>query len=500
MKTQLALVLPVFLILTAALLFLTGACGSDSTPPAKPVAKATPTAGMPFAYVDVAGPMGYTMRNRTGRDRAKDLIVEAMPPGIAVGDFNGDGWMDMFGPNGNLVKGVNVNQQTPILLSDDEAPRNALYMNREGKRFEDVAKEAGVDGTRWSFGAVAGDIDNDGDTDIFLCNWGKNRLYLNDGTGKFTDVALEAGAAGASRDWSAGAALFDYDGDGDLDIYVAQYADMHAAMADPELVRINPKTGEMNGRTCDWRGLKVYCGPLGLMPQNDVLLESQLAQTGELTFKDVTKKAGLFIEINAESNKEGSRGPYYGFQPIVWDIDGNGHPDVFVANDSVRNVCWMNNGDGTFEDHAEEMGLAVSLDDFVPQASMGVNIADINGDGLQDVVISEFSHDQFNMLVGHRLKDGRVVFDEKSAQTRIREFTFAALGWGVGLLDPDHDGDIDVFFACGHVYPEVNTRPNTGTTYDQLNLMILNLRQDPLKFENVTAKAGPGIASMRRPS
>jgi len=494
------LLLPAALLVSLlfALPAMLGGCGGDNGA-SKKVPAVTPSSGLDFAFVDVAGPMGYTLRNRTGKDRQKDLILGAMPPGIAVGDFNGDGWMDLYCPNGNRVVRYDRKTQRPVLLPEEEAPRNALYWNRGGERLEEGAEAAGVDDRSWSFGAIAGDVDNDGDTDIYLCNWGSNKLFLNDGKGKFTEIAQQAGAAGGNLDWSAGACFVDYDNDGDLDIYVAQYGDVQDMFGRPELVRVAPD-GSIDGRNCDWRKLRVYCGPLGLKPVNDVLLENQFAETGKVVFRDATKKAGIWRKVNPASYTEASEGPWYGFQPIAWDVDSDGDQDIFVANDSVRNVCWINQGDGTFEDQAEEMSLAMSMDDYHPQASMGVNLADINGDGIQDVVVSEFSHDQFNLLVGTRLPDGRVVYDEKSAQTRLREFTFSALGWGVLVFDPDLDGDVDIFFACGHVYPEVDQFVAQETTYEQLNLLILNERLAPLKFRNVTAQAGPGVADVRRSS
>ena len=473
-------------------------CGDDEEP-VKPVPKAAAAEGLGFAYVDVAQAMGYTLRNRTGKDRQKDIILEAMPPGIAVGDFDGDGWMDMYCPNGNRVARYDIERKRPVLLSAEESPRNALYWNREGKRFEDGAAAAGVDDTSWSFGAVAGDIDNDGDTDLYLCNWGANRLYLNDGTGKFEDVAATTGAAGGPRDWSSGACLFDYDNDGDLDIYIAQYADVDEMFQRPDIVKV-AADGSFNGRVCEWRKLAVYCGPTGLRPLNDVFLHNDLVETGKLRFRDVTKAAGIWREHDEKSATEQSAGPWYGFQPVAWDIDGNGFMDVVVANDSVPNAAWMNQGNGKFIDQAEEMSFAVSMDDYQPQASMGVNIADINHDGIQDLIMSEFSHDQFNLLMGVRLPDGRVVFEEKSERTQLRNLTFLALGWGSMLFDADLDGDTDIFFACGHVYPAVDQFVGQETTYEQYNLLILTESTKPIRFRDATAIAGPGIANVRKAS
>jgi len=490
-----AVLLLATLVLAAGLL---PACSDDEkTPAAVPTAEAA--AGVGFAYVDVAGAMGYTLRNRTGKDRQKDIILEAMPPGIAVGDFNGDGWMDLYCPNGNRVARYDAKLKRPLLLTQEESPRNALYWNRGGKRLDDGAAEAGVDDRSWSFGAVAGDIDNDGDTDIYLCNWGANRLYLNDGEGKFTDVAVSTGSAAGPRDWSSGACLFDYDNDGDLDIYIAQYADADDMFTRPDIVRV-AADGSFNGRVCEWRKLSVYCGPTGLRPLNDVFLHNDLVETGKLGFRDVSKSVGIWRPHNEKSATEQSAGPWYGFQPVAWDIDGNGFMDVVVANDSVPNVAWMNQGNKTFQNQAEEMSLAVSMDDYQPQASMGVGLADMNQDGIQDIVISEFSHDQFNLLMGTKLPDGRVVYDEKSDRTQLRNLTFLALGWGTVLFDADLDGDTDIFFACGHVYPEVDQFVGQETTYEQYNLLILTERTRPMRFRDVTSVAGPGIADIRRAS
>ena len=484
----------------ACLVLVLAACGDREDakkPEVVPIAKAA--GGVGFAYVDVAEAMGYTLRNRTGKDRQKDIILEAMPPGIAVGDFDNDGWMDLYCPNGNRVIRYDRERKLPVQLEGDDAPVNALYWNRGGRRLEEGAKAAGVDDRTWSFGAVAGDIDNDGDTDIYLCNWGPNRLYLNDGKGRFTDVAPTAGAAGHPRHWSSGACLFDYDNDGDLDIYIAQYADPDEMFTREAIVKVNPD-GTFDGRRCMWRKLDVYCGPTGLVPLNDVFLHNDLMETGKLAFRDRSKEVGITRPYNDASPTDQSMGPWYGFQPVAWDLEGDGDLDVMVANDSVRNVMWVNRGDGTFVDQAEELSLAVSMDDFNPQASMGVALGDIDQNGVQDIVISEFSHDQFNLLMGTRLPDGRVVYDEKAAVSRLREFTFLALGWGTLLFDPDLDGDTDIFFACGHVYPEVDQFKGQETTYEQYNLLILTERVKPLRLRDATAVAGPGISDIRRSS
>lgn len=483
--------IPAVLPLLALLPLLAGAgCGGEKEAPAPPAA--APQGGLAFSFVDVAAPMGYRMRNRSGKDGIKEFILEAMPPGIAVADFDGDGFMDMFCPNGNDIVRFDPKLQKVTFLPEDATPRDALYWNRGGTRFEDGARAAGVDDPHWSFGACAGDLDNDGRPDIFVCNFGPNRLFRNRGDGTFEDVAERAHCQGDPRAWSTGACFFDYDRDGDLDIYVARYADIYDILGNPALTKIAPD-GVPHGRSCDWRGLKVYCGPLGLRPLNDSLYRNLLAEKGTLDFEDVTRAAGMWFEENEKSRTESSFGPFYGFQPTAWDIDGDGWLDLFVANDSVPNTCFMNQRDGTFRNRAVEMSLDVSQTDYTSQACMGVALGDMDRDGIQDLVVTNFSHDQFNLMLGKRLGNGMAVFNERADKTGFREMTFKQLGWGAVLFDPDLDMDLDLFCACGHVYPEVDNFPNQQTSYRQRNLLVLNESTDRLKVRDVTSLAGPGL-------
>ncbi|MFQ5843853.1 MAG: CRTAC1 family protein [Planctomycetota bacterium] len=476
------------LIGAGAVFFVLAARGVDGEAPPP----AAPRAGLGFAYVDVASELGYRMRNRTGKEAQKQLIVEAMPPGIAVADFNRDGTMDLYCPNGTDIQSYDAKRDRFRFLPPDLAPRNALYWNLDGRRFVNGAKEAGVDDPAWSFGTVAGDLDNDDWPDIFLCNWGPNRLYRNRGDGTFTEIAVQAGVAGDPRAWSCGACLVDYDRDGDLDLYVAQYADLYELVRNPEYSIVGPD-GRIEARTCRWRGIPVYCGPLGLRPHNDRLYKNLVRETGELRFEDVTKQAGVFIPESPRMRTESSEGPYYGFQPVAWDINGDGWQDIFVANDSVSNLAWMNRGGKRFVDEALQLNLAMSQTDYVAQASMGVAVADVSRDGRMDVSITEFSHDHFNLLVCREIGAGEVVFDERALRSGLREITFFKLGWGALLYDPDLDGDLDLFFACGHVYPEVDRHPAQQTSYRQRNMLILNEDPVQLRFRDVTADAGPGL-------
>ena len=490
MKPALFLLLAVLAAVTATFT----SCADDSEDSANVVELVAPEGDLNFAYVDVAAETGYTMRNRSGTDTEKEYILEAMPPGIAVADFNGDGWYDLYCPNGNKIVSYDQPSHTIRLNTDSSRPRNELYLNRKGKRFEAVGKAAGVDDPGWAFGAIAGDVDNDGDPDLFVCNWGANLLYLNDGTGKFKEVGVSAGVAGDPRHWSLGPCFVDIDNDGDLDLYVAQYADMDAMLRNPKITQL--VDGKYTGRTCVWRRLEVYCGPTGLRPLNDVVFKNMLVETGELKFEDVTKKAGCWLKYDPKrSETTESPGPYYGFQPVAFDINQDGWQDIFVANDTQENLCWINQKDGTFKNDALVRGLARSMDDFTTQASMGVAVADFNQDGMLDITITEFSHDQFNLLLGEKLPAGMIVFKDVAARTSVRDATFTALGWGALFVDPDLDGDVDIFYACGHVFPEVMQKEKVlDTTYKQPNLLLLNEDPKNLRLRLLGATAGPGLA------
>jgi hypothetical protein len=481
------------LLIAAAVIGLS-TCGGDEPPR---VTEVKPQGGLAFAYVDVAESMDFLLRNRTGTDTQKNFILEAMPPGIAVADYDGDGWMDLYVANGNLIHRYDPKTKKVTLLPPEEEERNELFWNKEGKRFERGGAAAGVDDNGWGYGAVCGDIDNDGDPDIYQCNWGRNRLFLNDGKGKFTEVGEEAGVSGNDSDWSTGCCLFDYDKDGDLDLYVCQFCDIYEQLSRPDMTKVQPD-GRPFGRVSKWKGLQVYSGPHGLIPLNDFLYKNLLAETGKLQFKDVTKEAGLWFALDARSSTTESGGPFYGFQPVAWDINRDGWIDFYVANDSVVNTCWINQKDGTFKDMAMVLSLAMSMDDFTAQASMGLGLGDLNQDGLQDILIAHFSHDAFNMMIAERLP-GRdmVVFNEKASRTGLRQITFTKLGWGTLAFDPDHDGDLDIFFACGHVYPEVDQFPAQETSYRQKNVFILMENAKRLKIKDMSAFAGPAFQDVR---
>jgi len=458
--------------------------GPDPDPEDEPVEK--PAAPESPWYVDRADELGLTGINRTGEEGKKQFIMSAVGPGIATFDANGDGRMDIYAPNGNRL-------QPPFydkLYEGKDQPANALYIQQEDGTFKDEAKARGVACDRWGFGACAADVDNDGDPDLIVANLQGNRLYLNDGKGQFTDVAVAAGIAGSASEWSAGIAVGDYNRDGIPDLYISNYADMFEWIRTYKSIKRGPNGEILKATVCLWQKLLVYCGPLGLPAQQDHLYRGLGVKDGVPQFEDVTMEAGIFRPGKVTT----SLGPAYGFQPVFADLNGDGWPDVYVANDSVPSHYFENQKDGTFLECGESRGVALSTMGE-SMAGMGADMGDLNSDGHADLLKTNFSLQTFNIYVGKPFK-GTMYWDEWSVRTGLREAVYSALGWGALYFDFDNDGDQDVFFANGHVYPEVDTVPELGTSFKQSNQLIRNefIPTGKLKLKDVSADAGPGFA------
>lgn len=480
---------------------LLAACGSGESPsapaggrapapgPAAPSPAPAPAAAdeAPW-FTEEAAARGITLLNGSGKLRQKELIMEAVGPGAAVIDANGDGLLDVYIPNGNWLEGPFRDQ----FYKGDDRPRSALYIQQQGGTFRDEAKTRGVEDDAWAFGACAVDLDNDGDEDLLVGALGPNRLFVNDGTGHFKDIAVEAGFAGPTErgqwEWSTGVAAGDYDRDGILDLYVANYADMFKWMREAPDVKRRPDGSIENARVCTWQHLLVYCGPKGLPGQEDHLLKGLGGRDGEMRFKDVTKESGIW----RNEEKAG-----YGFQPLFTDLDNDGWPDIYVANDSVPSYCFMNRRDGTFRECGHELGVALS-DTGEDLAGMGAVSVDTDGDGWLDLHKTNFAFQTNNVYVSEPLlKDGKLAtltFRDHSLWNGIKTDVFADLAWAVLVFDFDHDMDMDIFYANGHVYPEVDTVPALGTSFDQFNKLFRQIRRgDQIRFERVGREAGPGF-------
>jgi hypothetical protein len=410
--------------------------------------------GAPVIFVDATHAAGLDkFRHRSGTPEKK-TILEAPGSGVALLDYDNDGWLDIYLVNGSTF---------PALKGKEAPPRAMLLHNNHNGTFSDVTDNAGVANERWGFGAAVADFDNDGWPDIYVSNFGNNRLYHNNHDGTFTDIAEKAGVTLGG--WSTGATWGDYDRDGFLDLFVPGYVKF-----DPDNPPIAGK-GDLPAGSCQFRGVAMMCGPRGLPGERDHLFRNN----GNGTFTDVSVKAGV-------SDPKG----YYGFASVFVDIDDDGWLDLLVANDSVPKYLYRNRHDGTFEDISYISGFALN-DEGREQASMGIAVGDYNRDGKVDFFITNFS-DDYDTLYRN---DGDASFLDLSFRAGVATPTIPFLGWGTGFLDYDNDGLLDIFVANGHVYPDVDHQ-DWGTTWAQRPLLFRNL--DGVKFQEVPAATGSGLA------
>ena len=410
----------------------------------------------PVIFEDVAEKSGLARWRHVMGTAERSFILETVGSGVALLDYDNDGWLDIYLVNGSTYDAMN---------GKAEAPHAALFHNNHDGTFTDVAVRAGVTNDRWGFGVAVGDYDNDGWPDLYVTNFGKNRLYHNNHDGTFTDVAEKAGVA--LGNWSTGATFGDYDGDGRLDLFVPGY--VHYDLEHPPL----PGSAAVAFSTCEFRAIKVMCGPRGLKGEPDHLFHNN----GDGTFTDVSVKAGV-----------GDPNNYYGLTAVFADVNNDGRLDLMVANDSTPNYLYINKGDGTFEDASYASGYALN-ENGRETASMGIAVGDFRNNGLLDLYNTVFS-DDYNPLYRN---DGGGNFSDVSYQTGIAEVTIPFLGWGTGFLDYDNDGWKDLFVANGHVYPAVD-KSDWGTTFAERPLLFHNVQHD--KFELAPAREGTGLARL----
>jgi hypothetical protein len=330
--------------------------------------------------------------------------------------------------------------------------------------YDGVTATAGVGDRGWGYGVTVGDYDNDGDPDLFVANQNDNVLYRNDGDGSFTDVTGKAGVGPSP--WSASAAFVDIDRDGDLDLYVANYMES-------DVTKI-PRRGDERAvqGSCSYHGIQVFCGPRGRRPEQDQLF----LNNGDGTFKDITQSSGIALTT-----------PRYALGVVSGDYDNDGDVDLYVANDSVTNSLWRNDGNGAFTDVGVASLTGLNADGRA-QAGMGTDFGDYNGDGWLDLVVTNFAHD---LNTVYRNLSGRFFVDESSLAGM--GVTNLALSWGTAFHDFDHDGDLDLLIANGHVYAQVDDY-DLGTSYRQTNQLFENKAG---RFEDVSKKSGPGLLIAR---
>ncbi|HEV7218181.1 MAG TPA: CRTAC1 family protein [Terriglobales bacterium] len=410
----------------------------------------------PIIFQDIAEKAGLTTWRHVMGTPEKKFILETVGSGVALLDYDNDGWLDIYLVNGSTYDAMS-GKATP--------PHAALFHNNHDGTFADVAAKAGVTNDRWGFGVAIGDYDNDGWPDIYVSNFGMNRLYHNNHDGTFTDVAEKAGVA--LGDWSTGATFGDYDGDGRLDLFVPGY--VRYDIAHPPV----PGSAAVAFPTCQFRGINIMCGPRGLKGERDHLFHNN----GDGTFTDVSEKAGV-----SDPNL------YYGLTSVFADVNNDGKPDLIVANDSSPNYLYVNRGNGTFEDASYASGYALN-ENGRETASMGIAVGDYRNNGLLDLYNTVFS-DDYNPLYRN---DGGGNFTDVSYRMGIAELTIPFLGWGTGFLDFDNDGWKDLFVANGHVYPEVDSS-GWGTTFAERPLLFHNLKGE--KFEIMPAVKGTGLAEL----
>jgi hypothetical protein len=418
----------------------------------------------PVVFENIAEKAGLTKWHNVTGTADKRVLIEEKGSGVCLLDFDHDGWLDIYLVNGSTFD---------ALAHKAVSPHAALFRNNHDGTFTDVSLKAGVTNDRWGLGCAVGDYDNDGWPDLYVTNLGKNRLYHNNRDGTFTDVADAAGVAldeGSARTAvdHTGATFGDYDGDGRLDLFVAGY--IQYDFDDPPLAGAK----SVHSTTCQYRGVNVMCGPRGIQGAGDHLFHNN----GDGTFTDVSRKAGV-------SDPSG----YYGLGALFVDVNGDGKPDLAVANDSAPNYLYINKGDGTFDDASYMSGYAFN-EAGREVANMGIAAGDYENNGHMDLVNTDFSDDYD--LVFHN--DGKGNFEDFSYRTGVAEPTLPFVGFGDGFLDYDNDGWKDLLIANGHVYPGVDQQPGWGMSYAQRPLLFRNLHNGT--FSLVPAVEGSGLAQV----
>lgn len=424
--------------------FATGAFGQGMGSAVKAVPKASSKSkiDLPSPRIqarDVAAESGITHMDVYGGVKTNKYILEMTGHGVAVIDFDNDGWRDLF-----FVNGTRLEATAP-------APHK-LYRNLGNGRFEDATTLSGIVNKGWGQGVCAGDIDNDGFVDLLITYYGHNVVYRNLGKGKFEDITQRVGLPVAGQRWATGCTMIDYDRDGLLDLFVSNYVGFDLQRA------LTPGSSPF----CFWKGLAVFCGPKGFPTGMNALYRN----TGG-KFVDVSKPTGILID-----------GLHYGLGVAAADFDNDGWPDIYVACDSTPGILYRNNRNGTFTDVAVEAGAAYG-GSGQELGSMGVATADYDNDGLIDIVKTNFM-DETSTLYRNL---GGWFFDDATYPAGLGLLT-KIVGWGVEFLDIDHDGWKDIFMANGHIYPELEGTP-VGESYRQPKIVYWNLRNGA--FRDITS-------------
>jgi enediyne biosynthesis protein E4 len=403
-------------------------------------------AGRPIENIfeDITDSAGIHWRHFNGESSDR-LLIEASSGGVGFVDFDSDGLLDLFFVNGG---------ETPKGKSN--APvRHGLYRNLGNGRFEDVALKAGVAATQfYGMGVAAADYDNDGFQDLYVTGYPASALLHNNGDGTFRNVTQSSGVENGGK-WAASAAWFDYDRDGYLDLFVCNYAEL--SFSDP--------------KRCEYEGKPTYCSQRAYPGQASVLYHNQR----DGTFKDVSVPAGIHQLVGRA------------FGVVSTDFDNDGWPDLCIARDASPNLLLLNQKNGTFRDTAVEAELAYNQDG-VELAGMGVDAADVDGDGLPDLVVTNFN-DEYHSLYLNR---ERLPFQNWTQRSGLTGLTKAYVGWGVRFFDYDNDGDLDLLIITGHINQMIElTRKDV--TYQEQPLLLENNGHGV--FRDASAEAGPAFCT-----
>lgn len=397
--------------------------------------------------VDITASTGIHFDHRSSPE-AK-FIAESMSGGVALIDYDGDGWPDIYF----------TNAQTVDMARHGVKSRSALYHNNHDGTFTDVTDKAGVGYPCWAMGASVGDYNNDGLPDLLVTCLGGVVLYRNNGDGTFTDVTKVNGLA-IDSGWATGAAFGDYDQDGWADLFVSHYVDFH----------LDDLPAFGSTKSCKYLGIDVQCGPRGLKGAPDNLYHNN----GDGTFTDVSKKAG----VDDPEHR-------YGLTAIWSDFDNDGKLDLFVTNDGQANYLYQGDGKGKFEDVALTSGVAANEDGF-EQANMGVAFGDYLHTGRMSLVLSHFDIEYAALY----RNQGGMNFADESILSGIARGTQGYVGWGDAFVDFSNDGWQDFFLVNGHVYPQVDSVAR-ATRYLEPKLLFLN--QHDGTFRNISKQVGPAL-------
>jgi hypothetical protein len=401
----------------------------------------------PITFEDIAGRAGVHFKSDTSPTPLKHQ-PETLLAGVAVFDYDGDGYLDIY-----FVNGAGM----PSLVKQGPQYQNRLYRNNGDLTFTDVTGKAGLGGAGYGMGVAVGDYDNDGWPDLFVANVNGNQLFHNNGNGTFTDVTKKAGVGGGfyegKKMWSVAAAWLDYNNDGLLDLFVSNYCRW-----DPD----TEKACFVNGQN----GQRVVCNPRYYLPLPNTLYRNN----GDGTFTDVSVQTGIAAHLGR------------GMGVAVADYDGDGYPDIFVANDVMPNQLFHNLRGKRFEEVAMQAGVAFGEDGNVI-SGMGADFRDVRNDGFPAIWMTAVEKEGFPLF----LNLGHGQFVEKTAQSGLAMDTFEMSGWANGIADLDNDGWKDLFVARSNVAD--NVHDFSPRTYGEPNALFRNLGNG--KFTNVSATAGP---------